>query len=201
MGHFICFYCNMLIYFNQNTGKNIMKKKFLILLIIFGVVLFDQISKGILLSLITDGVPLFGPAWSVVPVPYLMAQVCDMFNIVFTWNPGTSFSLFRALGESAPIIIIIATLAITVWILYYLFKRAARYEIWPLSLVAGGAIGNLIDRIRFGAVIDFLDFHIGGYHWPAFNVADICIVVGVGLYLLNWYIARRKCLELTKGGK
>ena len=178
-----------------------MKKKFLILLIIFGVVLFDQISKGILLSLITDDVPLFGPAWSVVPVPYLMAQVCDMFNIVFTWNPGTSFSLFRALGESAPIIIIIATLVITIWILYYLFKRSGRHEVWALSLIAGGAIGNLIDRIRFGAVIDFLDFHIGGYHWPAFNVADICIVVGVGLYLLNWYIARRKCLELTKGGK
>ena len=178
-----------------------MKKKFVILLIIFGVVLFDQISKDSLLYLITGGVPLFGPAWSVVPVPYLMTNVFDFFNIVFTWNPGTSFSLFRALGESVPIVIIIATLAITMWILYYLFKRAGRHEIWALSLIAGGAIGNLIDRIRFGAVIDFLDFHIGGYHWPAFNIADICIVVGVGLYLLNWYIARRKCLELTKGGK
>ena len=70
-----------------------------------------------------------------------------------------------------------------------------------IILIISGAIGNLIDRIRFGAVVDFLDFHIGGYHWPSFNVADICIVVGVGLYLLNWYIARRKCLELTKGGK
>ena len=178
-----------------------MKKKFLILLIIFGVVLFDQISKGILLSLITDGVPLFGPAWSVVPVPYLMTNVFDFFNIVFTWNPGTSFSLFRALGESAPVLIILATSAIIIWILYYLFRKADRYELTSLSLSAGGAIGNLIDRVRFGAVIDFLDFHIGGYHWPAFNIADICIVVGVGLYLLNWYIARRKCLKLTKGEK
>lgn len=177
------------------------KKTFFILLIIFGSIFLDQISKGILLHLITGDVPLFGSAWSVVPVPYLMAHVCDLFNIVFTWNPGTSFSLFRALGESAPIVIIIATFAITVWILYHLFSHAQRHEVLPLSLIAGGAIGNLIDRVRFGAVIDFLDFHIGGYHWPAFNIADICIVIGVGLYLLNWYIARRKCIELTKGGK
>jgi signal peptidase II len=144
---------------------------------------------------------LSGPAWSVVPVPYLMAYVFDFFNVVFTWNPGASFSLFRAMGESAPLIMIIATGIIIGCILYYLFVRSARYERIPLALIAGGAIGNLIDRIRFGAVIDFLDFHIGAIHWPAFNVADICIVVGVGLYLLNWYIARRKCIKSTKGGK
>ena len=81
------------------------------------------------------------------------------------------------------------------------FKNAKSYERVPLALIAGGAIGNLIDRIRFGAVVDFLDFHIGGWHWPAFNIADICITVGVGLYLLNWYMARRKCLKSVKGGK
>jgi signal peptidase II len=178
-----------------------MKKILILLSIIFGVIFFDQISKGIFLYLITGGVPLSGDAWSVVPVPYLMANVTDFFNFVFTWNPGTSFSLFRALGESAPIIIVIATSGIIGFILYYLFKRAQRYELVPLALIAGGAIGNLIDRIRFGAVIDFLDFHIGGYHWPAFNVADICIVVGVGLYILNLYLARRKCMKQVKGGK
>ena len=68
-------------------------------------------------------------------------------------------------------------------------------------MIAGGALGNLIDRIRFGAVVDFLDFHIGGWHWPAFNVADIFITVGIGLYLLSWYMARRKCLKATKDGK
>ncbi len=182
-------------------GKVIMKKIALILSVIFGTVILDQLTKGILLYLITGGVVLFGPAWSVVPVPYLMAHVFDFFNIVFTWNPGTSFSLFRAMGETAPLIIIIATGIIIGCILYYLFARSARYERIPLALIAGGAIGNLIDRVRFGAVIDFLDFHIGAIHWPAFNVADICIVVGVGLYLLNWYIARRKCIKSIKGGK
>jgi signal peptidase II len=178
-----------------------MKKIGLILSIIFGAVILDQLSKGVLLYLITGGIPWFGPAWEVVPVPYLMAHVCDFFNVVFTWNPGASFSLFRALGESAPIVIIVMTSAIIGAILYYLFKNAKSYERVPLALVAGGAIGNLIDRVRFGAVVDFLDFHIGGIHWPAFNVADICIVVGVGLYLLNWYNARRKCIKAVKGGK
>ncbi len=178
-----------------------MKKIYLILLIIFSAILLDQLSKGFLLYLITGTVPLSGAAWDVVPVPYLMAHVFDFFNIVFTWNPGTSFSLFRAMGEAAPMVLVIATGFIIGFILHYLFTRAKSYEKIPLSLIAGGAIGNLIDRIRFGAVIDFLDFHIGGWHWPAFNIADICIVVGVGGYLLNVYIARRKCLKTIKGGK
>ena len=66
-----------------------MKKKILTYLsIIFGAIILDQITKGILLYLITGGVPLFGAAWEIVPVPYMMMRVCDIFNIVFTWNPG-----------------------------------------------------------------------------------------------------------------
>lgn len=181
-----------------------MKNKILkYLAIIIGVILLDQLTKGILLYLITGTVPAFGAAWEVVPVPYLMTQICDFFNIVFTWNPGASFSMLRAVGEAAPMIIIVITGFIIGFIGYYLFARAKSYERVPLALIIGGALGNLIDRIRFGAVIDFLDFHVGGWHWPAFNVADICIVVGVGLFLLNWYLARRRCLRAVeeKGGK
>lgn len=178
-----------------------MKKYYFILSIIFGTLFLDQLSKGFLLYLITGGVPWVGAAWDVVPVPYLMANVFDFFNIVFTWNFGTSFSMFRALGESTPLIMIIATGAIIGALLYYLFKRAKKFEIAPLALICGGALGNLIDRIRFGAVVDFLDFHIGGWHWPAFNVADVCIVMGIAWYLLNIYIARQKCLKSIKDGK
>lgn len=165
---------------------------------ILAVIVLDQVTKGVLLYLITGTVPLYGSAWTIVPVPYLMTQVCDVFNIVFTWNPGASFSMFRALGEAAPLIIIVLTGAIIGFLAHHLFRRACDYECWPLVLILGGAIGNLIDRIRFGAVVDFLDFHIGGYHWPAFNVADICICVGVALYILNWYLARRRCIESVK---
>ena len=176
-----------------------MKKKILTYLsIIFGAIILDQITKGILLYLITGGVPLFGAAWEIVPVPYMMMRVCDIFNIVFTWNPGASFSILRAVGEAAPLIIIIATGFIIGFIAYYLFARAKSYEGIPLALIVGGAIGNLVDRIRFGAVVDFLAFHVGGWHWPAFNVADMCIVIGVFLFILNWYLARRRCVKSAK---
>ncbi len=177
-----------------------MRKIAKILSIIFGVLVLDLLSKGILLYLITGGIPLSGAAWDLVPHPYLMTPVTGFFNIVFTWNFGTAFSLFNSLGEYAPIALIFMTGAIIGGILYYLFARAKRFEIVPLALIAGGALGNLLDRVRFGAVVDFLDFHIGAYRWPAFNVADVCIVVGVGLYILNWYIARRKCLENCNKG-
>ena len=60
-----------------------------------------------------------------------------------------------------------------------------------MSSVIAGAVGNLIDRVRFGAVVDFLDFHLAGYHWPAFNVADSAIVIGAGLLLLDGLVPRR----------
>lgn len=179
-----------------------MKKLFKILAIIFTVFILDLVSKSLLVYLITGSVLLSGAALEMIPYSYLMAHVTDFFNIVFTWNFGTAFSLFNSLGEYAPIVLVIITGFIIGFILHYLFVRARRFEVVPLALIAGGALGNLIDRVRFGAVIDFLDFHIGGAHWPAFNVADICIVMGVGLYLLNWYKARRRCMEnVNKKGK
>ena len=169
-----------------------MKKTFKYLLIILSLVLLDQVAKGLLLVAITGGVPAFGNAWSIVKYPYLMGDVFNWFNIVFTWNPGTSFSMFRALGNSAPWIITILTGIIICLILYYLFRRASNYERLPLALIAGGALGNLIDRIRFGAVIDFIDWHVADWHWPAFNFADMFIVIGVCLYIINWLILKKK---------
>jgi signal peptidase II len=168
--------------------KNIIK----ISSVMFGAVLLDQVTKGALIYLLTGMVPVSDRAWELIPVPYMMSQVTNFFNIVFTWNPGTSFSLFRSLGESAPLVIIILTGIVIGFLGHYLFKRAGSHEKWPVALIVGGALGNLIDRVRFGAVIDFLDFHVGGWHWPAFNVADTCIAVGVGLYVLNWLINRKK---------
>jgi len=176
-----------------------MKSIFKILAVVFGAVALDQITKGVLLYLVTGGVPLFGPAWQIVPQPWIIARVTSFFNIVFTWNPGASFSLFRTLGEAAPILIIVVTGAIIGFLGYYAFRRATGGERWALALILGGAVGNLVDRIRFGAVVDFLDFHIGTLHWPAFNVADICICVGVGLYILNLLITRGRVSN--KGGK
>jgi signal peptidase II len=167
----------------MQRNKGFLMKKYIS--IMFLAIALDQISKGILLYLITGGVPMIGKAWALVPFPYMMARITNWFNIVFTWNPGTSFSLFRALGESAPVVIIALTALVIGFLGHYFFTRAKDFEKLPLALIIGGAIGNLIDRIRFGAVIDFLDFHVVAWHWPAFNIADICICLGVGLYVLN----------------
>lgn len=176
-----------------------MRKTLKTFLAILGIVALDQIAKGILLFLITGSAFVWGPAWSVIPVPYLMAHVTNFFNIVFTWNPGTAFSLFRSLGDNAPLLMVIATGVIICFLLYYMIARAKSYERTPLILIIGGALGNLVDRGRFGAVIDFLDFHIGGAHWPSFNIADSFITIGVLLYILNWWMERRRCLKNLKG--
>ncbi len=201
MGTFYLLLLCVLAIFCRYKGKA-MKKTIKILAIIFGIIILDAVSKGLLLYLITGHIPTMGAAWELVPNPYLMAHVTNFFNIVFTWNFGTAFSLFNSLGEYAPIILVVMTGFLIGLLSHYMFVRAKKYEIMPLAMIVGGAMGNLIDRIRFGAVVDFLDFHLGAYHWPAFNVADVCIVLGVGWYILNLYIARRRCLEnVNKGGK
>ena len=176
-----------------------MRKILKTIMAILGIVVIDQIAKGILLFLITGSAFVWGPAWSVIPVPYLMANVTNFFNVVFTWNPGTAFSLFRNLGDNAPLVMIVATGAIIALLFWYLIVRSKNYERVPLVLIIGGALGNLVDRIRFGAVIDFLDFHIGAAHWPSFNIADAFITIGVLLYILNWWRERRHCLKNLKG--
>lgn len=170
-----------------------MKKYFYLLWPILLFILLDQFSKSILLYTLTGSVPLVGNAWHIVPTPYMIGTVTNFFNLVFTWNPGTSFSLFRDLGESLPILIIVLTGFVIGFLFHHLLFRAKdKLEKWALLLIIGGALGNLIDRIRFGAVIDFLDFHLRAWHWPAFNIADVFISVGVGLYILNLFITRKK---------
>ncbi len=168
--------------------KNILK----FLLAAFGIVLVDQISKGYIIYMLTGKIPVFENAWQLLPYPYHISAVTDFFNLVFTWNPGTSFSLFRMLGQNAQIVLIILTGFVIGFLIHYFSFRSKSFEKWPLLLIIGGAIGNLIDRIRFGAVVDFLDFHAFGWHWPAFNFADICIVVGVGLYIITIFKKREK---------
>ncbi len=118
----------------------------------------------------------------------------NLFNIHFVWNRGVSFSAFNAM---APIILSVLTALIILWLIYYLFKKAEFYERLPIAFIIGGALGNLLDRIRFGAVADFIQWHIGGlWTFPAiFNVGDIFITFGVCLYLINLFINRRKCIR------
>lgn len=118
-------------------------------------------------------------------LPFASFEILPFFNIVMVWNKGVSFGMFNDSGETGSLALIALSLLITVVFSIWLFKTQVRSERLAIALIIGGALGNVIDRARFGAVIDFLDFHMLGYHWPAFNVADSCVVIGVFLLIVR----------------
>ena len=135
------------------------------------VILLDQLSKITITKLFTYGESL---------------TVTPFFNLVLAYNKGAAFSFlatesgwqryfFTAIGVVAALVII------------YMLRRHAgqRQFCWALALILGGAIGNVIDRIMYGHVIDFLDVHVAGWHWPAFNLADSAISIGAVLFILD----------------
>ncbi len=97
--------------------------------------------------------------------------------------------MFANLGNNFFIAISFITLAA---ILVYMSKIPKGLEFFSISLIFGGAVGNLIDRIMLGKVIDFIDFYVGTWHWPAFNVADSALTVGIGLFIISTLIQTRK---------
>jgi signal peptidase II len=105
-------------------------------------------------------------------------EITSFFNIHLTWNKGISFGLFDH-WQYAPWIFSGVALVIVAVLLWWLREAENRMVAYGIGLVISGAIGNTIDRIRFGAVVDFLDFHIDSLHWPAFNIADSAIFLGV----------------------
>ena len=118
----------------------------------------------------------------------------NFFHITYVRNPGAAFGLLADSAVRIPFFISISVLA-GIGILWYLRKvdPADRWQHAALGLIFSGAVGNLIDRVRLGEVIDFLDVHWYQYHWPAFNVADSAICVGVGLMLVrSWCEERAK---------
>lgn len=116
-------------------------------------------------------------------------EVTSFFNLVLVHNRGAAFSfLSSASGWQRELFIAIAVVA-SVWVVWLLHKHPRQTLFClALSLILGGAIGNVIDRILVGSVVDFLDFHAGGWHWPAFNVADSAITCGA--VLLVWESVR-----------
>ena len=111
------------------------------------------------------------------------------FDIVHTENRGVAFSLFNdSTSEWRTILLVLFAAAAVVLVGGFIFRRPEKLDRWSLAgfaLILGGALGNVFDRIMWGRVTDFLDFYIGGYHWPAFNVADSAIVIGSALLLLE----------------
>jgi signal peptidase II len=134
------------------------------------IIVLDQISKWIVLGALQPGDSLY---------------VAPFFNWVLTFNSGAAFSFLSDAGGWQRWFFTVLALGVSVWIVSMLRRHTSEFRLsLALTLVLGGALGNVIDRIRFGAVVDFIQWHVAGYYWPAFNVADSAITVGA--ILLAW---------------
>ena len=124
---------------------------------------------------------------------YESVEVTPFFNLVLVHNRGAAFSFLSNAGGWQREFFIVLALAASAWIVWMLRRHARETTLFclALSLILGGALGNVIDRFLFGAVVDFLDFHVLGYHWPAFNVADMGISVGAVLLIWDAMTAKR----------
>lgn len=145
------------------------------LLLAGDVLLLDQISKWVVLEKLGS---------QHAPVPVL-----PFFDVALVWNSGISFGLMA--GKTQPLFFIALSLAIVAVLLRWLYKNRLPLVAIGLGMVVGGAIGNVIDRLRFGGVVDFLDFHVLGHHWPAFNIADSSIFIGVVVLCLSSMLDRK----------
>lgn len=157
------------------TGVERMRNKYIKLAIVAGlIIVVDQITKVLISNFMPEHQSV-----SVIP---------GLFNITHIRNPGGAFGL---LAEASPFLrnlmfLFISSLA--VGLIFWFYKKTPPSH--PIlasgfALIFGGAIGNLIDRIRFGKVVDFLDFFVGNLHWPAFNIADSAISIGIGIFALH----------------
>ncbi|MBW2368924.1 MAG: signal peptidase II [Deltaproteobacteria bacterium] len=159
----------------MRNGKPEMIRKLPKLMLIAGlVVVLDQVTK----AMICATIPLHD-AWVVIP---------GFFDITHIRNPGGAFGLLASLdpGVRRLIFLGIAFLALgLVCFFYWSTPKTHPYLAAGFALIFGGAVGNLIDRIRFGSVVDFLDVYVGQWHWPAFNVADSAISVGIGVFVFH----------------
>jgi len=138
------------------------------------VIIIDQITKAVILSFI--------------PLYRSIAVVPGFFSLTHIQNPGGAFGFMSNQSSSLLNIIFLFVVSLAICLVFYFYiNTPKKYNLLStgFALIFGGAIGNMIDRIRFGKVVDFLDFYIGDFHWPAFNVADSAISVGIVIFLFH----------------
>jgi signal peptidase II len=135
------------------------------------VAVLDQISKWVMVAELTAR-------------PRVI-EVTGFFNLLLTHNTGISFGIFRGGDTWVRWALVVLALAIVGLLMHWLWREPRGRMALAVGLICGGAVGNVIDRIRIGAVVDFLDFHAAGWHWPAFNLADSAITLGVAVLLLD----------------
>jgi len=146
-----------------------------------------------LISLIVFILDLLTKSWAVSSLVFnVVNPILPFFNLTLVGNPGISFSILTANNKWDVLLLIIFALIICGGIIYMIQKEKDTFTRIALAMVLGGAIGNVWDRVHYGFVIDFLDFYWDKYHFPAFNIADSFICVGVGLLLLKMVKKEKK---------
>ena len=149
-----------------SVPKFVFTRNFVLLLL--AVLCADQISKSWALS------ALFANGNQIVAAPFL--------NFTPVWNPGISFGMLADFPQVTGYAIPAFAVLVVIW-LYFQLDQLSGIQRLGAVLIAGGALGNVIDRLRFDKVVDFIDVHLLGYHWPAFNIADSAIFIGVVAWL------------------
>ena len=146
----------------------------------------NSVNKGAIISVISSTIVALDYYTKALieakVVLYESINVLPFLNIVHVQNKGAAFSLFTNLGNN---FFIAVSLIALVAIVMYLIRLPKGLEFYSLSMILGGAVGNLIDRLRIGKVVDFIDVFVGDWHWPAFNVADSALTVGIFIFILE----------------
>lgn len=117
-------------------------------------------------------------------LPFYTLDVLPFFNVTMVWNHGVSFGLFASEGDIGRIFLIGLACVISAVMAYLMTKSESRVEVFTMATVIGGALGNVIDRIRFGAVADFIHVHAFDWHFPVFNIADAAITLGIAFLVV-----------------
>ena len=146
------------------------------------VVVLDQLSKQAILDYVMD--------------PPRVIPLTPFLNVVMVWNRGASFGFLNIAAAWVPWLLSLFAVAVAAGLMVWLRRVGERWIAVALGLIIGGAIGNVIDRARFGAVADFIDFYVGSFHWPAFNVADSAITIGIVILVIDGLIRRGRTRTL-----
>ena len=121
--------------------------------------------------------------------------VTPFFDLVLVWNPGISYGLFKQNSDAGRWVLIGFAVAAAIALTYWLAQLQTRLAAASVGLIIGGALGNAIDRVHYGAVADFFSFHVSGFNWYVFNLADVAIVAGVVGLLYNSFKTRHKNVQ------
>lgn len=151
-----------------------------------------RLKLGLVLALVVGVLDQLTKQWALARLftPPDRIEVLPMLNFVPVWNRGVSFGLLANDSAWGPWLLGGFAIVVSVFMIVWIARAETRWLVTGLGLVVGGALGNAFDRALHGAVVDFIDVHYAGWHWPAFNIADAGITIGVGFILLDAFFGR-----------